>query len=196
MLLMFLIYLGFRTPTWVVCLWGIIYAMAVLILTLFPIQEAQPSLPFMRPYVRAAFLLVGATAATLVAHHRTRMEKSHEALFNVISALPLAVIISDISGNILLMNREAQKVLSNHVHELSGLSYFSTFISPDEQGRSIATYISYFDSHRTGRVSTILRTRGNPSLTLRASITVIGIDTHRYALTVIEKAEEMAGVTA
>jgi PAS domain-containing protein len=139
------------------------------------------------------FLTVG-SAAVLLAAYRQRLEVGHEALFRVISALPLAVIISDISGNILLLNDQAQQLLKHHLSDLTGISYFSTFTTPSDQGKTIARYISYFDPANVGTSSVILYTRGEPVLSLHAALTVVGIDKQRYAITVVERVEHAAEV--
>jgi PAS domain-containing protein len=188
LLLMVLIFLAFRLPAWMVAIWTAMYAGVILTILLAPVQEAKTD-PALRPYARTAIFLAGGSAAIVVASHRRRLEKGQEALFNIISSLPLPVIISDISGNILLLNDAARQVLKNHLSELSGLSFFSTFVSPDNQGKTIAKYISYFDPALSRPFPTILRTRSEPPLTLHASITVFGIDKRKYAISVVERVE-------
>ena len=175
LLLMVLIFLAFRLPAWMVAVWMLMYGAAILTILLLPVQEARTD-PAFKPYARTAVFLAGGSAAILLASYRRRMEKGHEALFQIISAMPLPVIVSDISGNILLLNNAAQGVLKNHISELSGLSFFSTFISPDNQGKTIVKYIGYFDPGHSGPIPIVLQTRGAPPLTLHASLTVVGID--------------------
>ena len=192
LLLMLLIFLAFRLPAWMVAVWTVMYAGAILVLVLLlPLSEATTD-PALKPYYRTAIFLAGGTAAILLAGHRQRLEKGHEALFNVISALPLPVIVSDISGNILLLNNAAQSLLKNHINELAGLSFFSTFVSPSDQGQTIAKYISYFDPTHVETVLTTLQTRGAPPITLHASITVVGLGKNRFAVTVVERVEGAA----
>jgi PAS domain-containing protein len=193
MLLMLLIFLAMRLPAGAVALWTLFFGGLILIILLMPIEEAATD-PAFRPYIRTSVFLAGGAAAILLAAYRQRLELGHDALFRIISSLPLAVIVSDISGNILLLNEQAQQVLKNHINNLAGLSYFSTFISPSDQGKTIARYISYFDPAHAGTVSTVLHTRGEPALALHASITVVGIDQNRYAITVVERVEHVAGV--
>ncbi len=192
MLLILLIYLAMRLPAAAVAFWTVFFGAVILAILLMPIEERSTA-PEFRPYVRTAVFLAGGSAAILLAAFRQRLEAGHEALFRIISSLPLAVIVSDISGNILLLNEQAQQVLKNHINDLAGLSYFSTFISPSDQGKTIAEYISYFDPAHVGSVSAVLQTRGRPALNLHASITVVGIDKHRYAITVVERVEHVAG---
>jgi hypothetical protein len=188
LLLMALIFLAFRLPAWMVAVWALMYGGGILLILLSPLKESSTD-PEFKPYVRTAIFLAGGAAAILLASHRQRLEKGHEALFRIISALPLPVIVSDISGNIQLLNNAAQGVLKNHINELGGVSYFSTFVSPDHQGQAISKYISYFDPAQVGPISTTLRTRGEPSLTLHASVSVVKIDKSSYAVTVVERIE-------
>jgi PAS domain-containing protein len=191
LLLVVLIVLAFRLPAWMVTIWTLTYAAMILAISFLPIAEATTD-PAFKPYVRTAVFLTGGTAAILLAANRRRLEMGHEALFRIISGLPLPVIVSDISGNILLLNEQAQQVLKNHINELAGLSYFSTFVSPSDQGKTISTYIGYFDPSHMGTSATVLRTRGEPALSLHAAITVVGIGKHRYAITVVERVEHVA----
>jgi PAS domain-containing protein len=142
-----------------------------------------------QPFVRTSVFLTVGSAAVLLAAYRQRLEVGHEALFRIISSLPLAVIVSDISGNILLLNEQAQQLLKNHISDPTGSSYFSTFTSPNDEGKTIAKYISYFDPASVGTASVLLRTRGEPVLSLHAAITVVAINKRRYAITVVEHVE-------
>jgi PAS domain-containing protein len=195
MLVMLLSYLALRLPTSAVAGWVVVYMVMVLLVSLYPVERTQ-TLPFLKPYIRTAFILAGGITACLLASHRTRLQKSNRTLLKIISALPSAVVVSDISGNILLMNKEAQRLLQGHTDPLSGLSFFSTFIAHEEQGRQIGKYVSYFQADEAGPFSTILHTRGEHALTLDVSITIITLDKTRYALTVIEKAEENERISA
>jgi len=186
LLLMVLIFLAFRLPAWMVAIWTVMYAAAILVILFLPVEESRTD-PAFKPYVRTAVFIAGGSAAVLLASYRRRLEKGHEALFQVILSLPLPVIVSDISGNILLLNTAAQAVLKNHISELSGLSFFSTFISPDNQGKTIVKYIGYFDPGHGGPIPITLQTRGAPPLTLLASLTVVAIDKKKYAVTVVEE---------
>lgn len=190
MFLILLIFLAMRLPAGTVALWTILFAGIILIILLMPIEEANTE-PLFRPYIRTAIFVAGGSAAILLAGYRQRLEMGHDALFRIISSLPLAVIVSDISGNILLLNEQAQQVLKHHINSLAGLSYFSTFISPSDQGKTIARYISYFDPAHSGTVSTVLHTRGEPALALHSSITVVGVGKHRYAITVVERVDHV-----
>jgi len=193
MFLILLVFLAMRLPASMVALWTVIFGGIILAILLMPIEEAA-TMPVFRPYVRTAIFMAGGSAAILMAGYRKRLETGHDALFRIIASLPLAVIVSDISGNILLLNEQAQQVLKHHINSLAGLSYFSTFVSPSDQGKTIARYISYFDPAHSGTVSTVLHTRGQPALALHASITVVGINQHRYAVTVVERVEHVAAV--
>lgn len=192
LLLILLIFLAFRLPARMVAIWTITYAAIILALLFMPIPQAATD-PAFKPYVRIAVFLTGGVGAILLAAYRQRLEIGHEALFRVISGLPLPVIVSDMSGRILLLNEQAQQVLKNHVTDEPGLSFFSTFLSPADKDKSVAIYTSYFAPDHIGTVATMLRTRGAPALNLHAAITVVPIGQHRYAITVVERVEAVVG---
>jgi len=190
LLMMTLMYLAFRLPAWLVATWALIYAAVILTITVVPIEETTTN-PALRPFVRTlVFLTVGAAAALLAAY-RQRLEVGHEALFRIISSLPLAVLVSDVSGNILLLNEQAHQLLKHHVSGLTAMSFFSTFVMPGDEGQTIAKYIGYFDPANVGTISVALRTRGEPVLALHAALTVVAINKRRYAITVVERVEHL-----
>ena len=194
LLLLVLIYLSLRVPPRIVTLWALIYAAAIYLFVLLNVTEAVTN-PVYKPYLRTAVFLTGGTGAVMMAAFRQRLQAGHEALFRIIAALPLAVIVSDISGNILLLNEQAKQVLKNHVGPSTDPSYFGLFMDPKDHGRSIAQYIGYFDPSHVGTVNTLLRAQGEPQLFLHSSITTVMVDGHRYAITMVERIEHEAEAT-
>ncbi|HUB66718.1 MAG TPA: hypothetical protein VL981_04470 [Candidatus Methylacidiphilales bacterium] len=190
LLLLILGYLAVRLPSWAVFAWGIAYGGIIVIILLFSFPEDSHTDPALQPYLALfTFIAVGGTLA-LLAGYRIKLEKSYNALLGIVTTLPVPVVVSDISGNILLLNHEAENLLYGQVNDLAGLSYFSTFTSPGEQGRAIAKYISYFDPSNSGPFSATLQTRGDSPKLLKASISIFGSFRHLYAVTVIEKTSE------
>jgi PAS domain-containing protein len=189
LLLLILGYLALRSPWWAVLTWALIYASVVLALLLYRAEETF-TLPAVIPYLRTATFLAGGVVAAILAGYRARLEQSYNALFKVLADLPQPVIVSDISGTILLINREAGKLIDNPTNELSGLSFFSTFSSPDEQGQSIAKYLGYFNVENPGPFKITLQTRGGNQLALAASLSVVGTPAQRLAVTVVETIQE------
>ena len=185
LLLLVLGYLAVRLPLWAVLVWAMTYSAVILTLLLLHTRETI-TIPAFQPYLRAATFLAGGIVAAVLAGHRTRLEMSFNSLFKVLWDMPQPVIVSDISGTILLINKEAGKLLDNPDNNLSGLSFFSTFSSPDDQGRSIANYLSYFSAENHGPHKLILHTRGRNDLALIASLSVVGIPSQPLAVTVIE----------
>jgi len=184
-------YLAIRLPPWVVFTWGLIYGWVILSILLFHFPEDNYTVPVLRPYLSSLTFVTSGVVIALLSAYRMKLEKSYNALFNIVTTLPVPVVVSDISGNILLLNREAEKLLYGQVNDLAGLSFFSTFTSPGEQGRAIAKYIGYFDPNNFGPFPVTLQTRGNSPKLLKASISIFGSFKHLYAVTVIEKTSEL-----
>lgn len=191
LLMMLLIYLSLRLPPQIVLLWALIFTGTIYLFAFVRVNDAITN-PVFRPYLRTALFLTGSTGAVLLAAFRQRIQSGHEALSRIISALPLPVIVSDVTGTVLLLNEQAREVLKNHVEPASGLSYSAIFLSLDEHERPNARYAGYFDSSHSGTVSTVLRTRGGPPLLLHAFITIITVDGQRYAITMVERVEHVA----
>jgi PAS domain-containing protein len=190
-LVVLLCFLALHLPPSSVLSWTIVYAAMIILLAQVSV-EPPPTSPALRPYVRSGFIFVGGITALLLAAHRVRMHKGNQALFKVISALPTAVIVSDVSGNILLMNDKCRTLLTGQLTEFSGLSFFSAFTAPHHQGREIEKYVSYFDREDGGPHTAVLRTRGAQPLVLNVVLTVVTLDHTRYAVTVIEKIAQEA----
>ena len=109
LLMMLLIYLSLRLPPRVVLLWALIFTGTIYIFAFIRVSDAITN-PAYRPYLRTALFLTGSTGAVLLSAFRQRLQAGHEALFRIISGLPMVVIVSDIAGNILLLNEQAQGV--------------------------------------------------------------------------------------
>jgi hypothetical protein len=190
LLLLVLGYLAVRLPFWAVFAWAAAYAGIIVMILVFSFPEDSHTDPNLQPYLALATFVAGGGVIALLAGYRMKLEKSYNALLGIVTTLPVPVVVSDISGNILLLNHEAENLLYGQVNDLAGLSYFSTFTSPGDQGRSIAKYISYFDPNNTGPFVATLQTRGDSPKLFKASISIFGSFKHLYAVTVIEKASE------
>ena len=185
LLLLVLGYLGLRLPLWAVLVWALIYGGVILILLLCKTRETVTE-PMLLPYVRTATFLRGGVVAAVMAGRRTQLEKSYNSLLQVLSSLPYPVVVSDISGAILLINNAAEKLIENPTNDLSGLSYFSTFANPSEQGQSIARYLGYFNTNDAGPHRMMLHTRGKNQMTLTASLTIVETTSQQLAVTIVE----------
>jgi hypothetical protein len=189
LLVVLLCYLAMQLPPKVVVLWMFAYVAIIIILALVAPETRQIS-PSFRPLVRAGYVLAGGVTAFLLAAHRLRMKQSNAALFRLIALLPTSVIVSDVSGNVLLMNNECKKLLEGHVNHLADISFFSAFTAREQQGREISKYVRYFEADEEGPFPTVLQTRGERPLMLYATIAIVTVGLGRYAVTVIEKVVE------
>jgi hypothetical protein len=189
LLVVLLCYLAMRLPPKVVLMWTFAYVAIVIVLALVAPETRQVS-PAFRPLVRSGYILAGGATAFLLAAHRLQMKQSNAALFRLIALLPTSVIVSDVSGNVLLMNNECKKLLEGHVNQLADLSFFSAFTAREQQGREISKYVRYFEAGEEGPFPTVLQTRGERPLMLYATIAIMTVGLGRYAVTVIEKTVE------
>jgi hypothetical protein len=186
-LVLVLCYLAMRLSPRAVMFWMLFYIALVIVAAQISV-EPEPVMAALRPYVRSGFVFAGGITAFLLASHRARMGKSNQALFKVISALPSPVVVSDISGNILLMNKQCQDLLARQHDPLSAVSFFSTFVSREDQGLEIQKYLKYFDAEDGDIFPAVLQTRGEPPLVLEVVITIVTLGNIRYAVMAIEKA--------
>jgi len=195
-LVVLLCYLALKLPPSAMLLWTVFYIAFGIIVAQVEPEPPVPSVA-LRPYVRSGFVLAGGTTAILLAAHRVRMRRSNQALFKVIALLPAPVIVSDISGNILLMNDQCRKLLADQLTEFSALSFFTTFVAAKDQGREIAKYVGYFERDDGGPYAAALKTRGPQPMVLEVVITIVTLDRTRYAVTVVDTArrEELVAAT-
>src|SRR5882762_10630711 len=90
LLLLILGYLSFRLSAGVLFLWTLVYAVAVLIMLII----SPPEYNRLTPFVRATTFTIGGGVVCLLSARRISVEKSNEAFFSVVSALPMAIIVS------------------------------------------------------------------------------------------------------
>jgi hypothetical protein len=186
-LVVMLCYLALRLSPSAMLLWTVFYiALGIVAAQVAP--EPPVTIAALRPYVRSGFVLAGGITAILLAAHRVRMRRSNCTLFKVISLLPTPVIVSDVSGDILLMNDECRKLLVDQLSELGNLSFFTTFVPAKDQGREIAKYVGYFEREEGGPYAATLKTRGPQPLMLEVAITIVTLDQTHYAVTVVGRA--------
>lgn len=194
-LVVILCYLALRLPPSAMLVWTAFYIAFGILAAQVEVEPPVTSAAW-RPYVRSGFVAAGGITAILLAGHRVRMRRSNEALFKVIALLPSAVIISDVSGNILLLNDECRKLLADQLSGVSKLSFFTTFVAAKDQGREIAKYVGYFEREEGGPYAATLKTRGPQPMLLEVAITIVTLDKTRYAVTVVDQARREELVTA
>jgi len=186
-----LFYLSLRLPPRTVLLWALIFTGTIYVFGSLRVADSVTD-PKYRPYVRTALFLTAGTGAVLLAAFRQRVQTGHETLFRIVSDLPLVVIVSDVEGRILLLNEQAREVLKHHLKPKAELSYFSLFVTPGEPGRTTARYAGYFHPSQVGTAATVLHTQGPSPLSLHATVTIVRVDGHRYAITMVERIEHVA----
>ena len=181
-----LCYLALKLSPRTVLVWMVVYVASVLIAAQLRVEPPPTSAAF-RPFIRSGFVVAGGITAYLLAVNRIRLHGSNEALFQVISVLPSAVMVTDVSGNILLMNTHCVNLLEGHFNGVSSLSFFAAFTTRETQGREIEDYLKLFESGTNEPVAVTLRTRGEHSLALEVVITIVKSDRNRYAVIVVER---------
>jgi len=138
------------------------------------------------PYIRIIGFVVGSSITTVLCLYRIRLEGHAREIFNILSSLPIPVLVSDDSGTIVFTNDKAAILLRAKAEDLIGQSFFSLLISPTNQGRTIARYIEIIDSTAEGESRMPLKIRGRDDIKVTGSMALATFAGSKALITVLE----------
>lgn len=137
-----------------VCLWTLIYSMAVLGVFLLPlwgffIGWSSPPVSVMTHYIRGiSFLITALLGINFSRTLRTRNQLNNE-LVELLENLPVPVITSDRNGVVKFMNRSMDQLLGN-IKTSDDSTFFDLFSPVGRQGETISAYLARFSQGRVG----------------------------------------------
>lgn len=91
--------------------------------------------------VRSFGFVIAGTIALLMNHGRSKLIRNHLLLLKMLELLPCGVVVSNSSGTLLFVNKRATELLGKAAREIIGYSFFPSFTSPEQRGRSIQDYL-------------------------------------------------------
>jgi PAS domain-containing protein len=188
--------MAFRLRPMVLASWGVVFSIVILVVFGMDSEwgSAPPRAPTpSAPYIRALTFLVGCGLAVTLSRQRIGLERSLTSVLEVLSHLPQPIIVSDASGIIILVNNEAARLAGLDGAEILGTSYFTAFINPVEQGRTIAKYVEILEDKSRLQTELHLQLRMRPDLMLTGTLVPLSSIKPRLVITVL-KPMEPAGV--
>ncbi|CAN5658978.1 hypothetical protein BH09VER1_BH09VER1_00290 [soil metagenome] len=132
--------LAFRLETKVLTFWLVILSCNV-VLSLIDNPSGGRTPNWETILVRSFGFVVSGTIAVAMNRGRANLTRNHRHLLEMLERLPCGVVVSDSSGTLLFANRMAAGMLGKRASELLGLSFFSSFTSPEQRGHAIQNYL-------------------------------------------------------
>lgn len=178
--------LAFRLETKVLTFWLVILWCNVVVSLIENPGGTGSYLNWQTIVVRSlGFIVVGLIAITMN-RGRANLVRNHRHLLDMLERLPCAVVVSDASGTLLFANRKASSMLNKRTSDLIGLSFFSSFTSPEQRGHAIQHYLHL--SEQESATETTLTIMPNPDQRLKVHATQMPINLigQKCVVTVIE----------
>lgn len=115
------------------------------------ISRAHPDPhPYFWLFQREGLFLVFCAMAIYLAYYRTDTERTLARLRTILGKLPVPVVLSDASGNIVYANDAMTSVLPQGPSDITGKSYFNFFLTDRMKGKSIRSYFDLFETDANG----------------------------------------------
>ena len=174
--------LSFRQPPRLLTVVSMAYCfLTILAITRFAEHSPYPLLhPYFWFFQRFGLFVVVCVLAIYLSHYRAHTDKNLTQIQEVLSKLPVPVIISDAAGYITYVNDALCALRGVSADSLIGQRYTDIFMDATQEGKAMRYYIELFEDQK------------NPSnrIELSASsamITCMGAGVHRKMITVLEK---------
>lgn len=95
--------------------------------------------------IRVATFVTGAVGCVMASSLRLRLESARDNVQEVLSNLPVPVLIADGNGTIQFCNRQMEILFGSKGRDLMGGSFFNFFSDPLHRGQEIARFLSWVD---------------------------------------------------
>jgi len=141
--------------------------------------------PYFWLFQRMGLFVVLCGLAIYLAHYRTDTERTLTQLRSILSKLPVPVILSDASGNIVYANDAVTSVLDESPSQITGKSYFNYFLTERMKGKSIRAYFELFDAETNGIYKLEVGPLGSAKK-MDAQLNCLGTGRNRVMITVLQ----------
>jgi PAS domain-containing protein len=146
--------------------------------------------PYFWLFQRMGTFLVLCGMACYLAHYRTDTERILSRLRTILSKLPVPVILSDSSGNIVYANDAVTSVLHQTPVQITGKSYFNYFRTERMKGRSVRAYFETFESDTNGIYQLDVGSFENAKK-MNSQLICLGTGRNRVMITVLQNGEKI-----
>jgi len=179
--------LAFRLETKVLTFWLVILACNV-ILSLMENPGGKPGAYFNWEtiVVRSFGFVVSGLIAVAMNQGRSNLIRNHRHLLEMLERLPCGVVVSDSSGTLLFANKKATGMLGKSAREIIGLSFFSSFTSPEQRGHAIQNYLRLSEQEVSSETNLTIMTDGDSRQNVHATQIPMSLIGQKCIVTVIE----------
>ena len=191
--------LSLRLPPRAMAAWALVFAIAVFIaLQRTYSASADPLHPVVTLFVRTATFIIGATICVTLSVTRTTLNQQFVHLKDLITKIPLPIIISDASGIIFYVNAPAGELLGQDSDALLGQTVFSLTGTYEKKGRAIQSYIELCDQPELGERESVIPLQTDAGVSIRYKQSGIRLFGNPAVMTVLMREEagaEQRGIT-
>jgi PAS domain-containing protein len=187
--------LSLRQSTYLVAAVGLTY-IALTIYALIQFQHyysahfQAPPHPYFWLFQRSALFVVLCGMSIYLAHYRTDTGQILSRFRAILGKLPVPVLLSDATGNIVYVNDALTSILHQSPSEITGKSFFNFFTRTKMKGEFIRFYFELFEAETNGTYELEVHPFGAANK-INAQMTCLGSGPNRVLITVLENNEKM-----
>lgn len=131
---------------------------------------------------------LGCLMAVLISLYRCRSKTSLQQTFEIVTKVPIPIIVSDAAGYITMANDAAARFMDRAPEELLGQRYVHFFGTDADEGKAMRAYIEFFENPAKTASTVRLIIRTEPAATLDARVICVGDSDDRSMITLLESA--------
>jgi hypothetical protein len=141
--------------------------------------------PYFWLFQRMGLFLVLSALSVYLAYYRTGTEQVLRRLRTVLGKLPVPVMLSNATGEVLYANDAVTLLLTESDKNIAGGSYFDFIHIEDTKGKSIRSYFAIFEGDSNGVYFVEISPFGAKNK-MNAQITCLGVGVNRMLITVLQ----------
>jgi hypothetical protein len=108
--------------------------------------------------VRSLSFIASGALAVAMNRYLFKINLHNRHLVEMLHKLPCPVVVSDAAGALLFSNRKASEMLQKDEQDLLGQSFFTFFVSSEQRGNAIQSYMKLTDEDQPREVELTLTT--------------------------------------
>lgn len=181
-------FMGFFLEPVPMIVWAIAYSVAAV----YTVYHPDIFMPGPRNYSQIyAIRTIGEVAAAVMAiglcFHRTKGMRKGAQLDLLVREVPVPLVLSDVNGEIIFMNRLAAEMIGVELGMAEGNSYFTLLTDENKKGAFIQQYLGMFDATTPKKTSIELKPKNFGGKTLRGVLIAVDGRVGRSLITIISE---------
>ncbi|HEV3272035.1 MAG TPA: PAS domain-containing protein [Candidatus Methylacidiphilales bacterium] len=139
-------------------------------------------------FQRMGLFLVLCGLAIYLSYYRTNTQRILDHVQKILERLPVPVVISDATGQIIYANESICAEFKRDAASLAGKRYFDFFMSDIQEGKAVRFYIELFEE-QSDRIHELVLKPFDSEIKIKARLTCLGSGSNRVLITVFNVAE-------